>query len=163
MPHPIISLPWNTLNSMAYSLNDEYVGVAVDFYRAAMMKMMLESIALVEAPIEQLLGRPYGLQSCTSRATLELPFTDDELSLLALAGHDLMIMSADDVGRLFERVYDELGYLELDVGIDGALPKSLTQGNLKAIRSNEWGSFLITHALDEETGVWMACPPSPFV
>lgn len=163
MPHPIISLSWNKLNRMAYSLNDQYSGVAIDFYRASMMKIMLESIASVKITTEQLLSRYYGLHPCISRVTLELPFTDNELQLLTDAGHNLLLMTAEDVGQLFQEAYKDLGYLELDVGVDGSLPKAITQGALKAMRANEWGAYLITHAMDEETGGWMACPPSPFV
>lgn len=163
MPHPIISLPWDKLNQMAYALNDQYSGVAVDFFRSAIMKMMLEALASFEVSIEQLMGRPYGLHSCLDQVALTLPFSDEELHLLTQAGYDLKRKSAEEIGALFQQAYANLGFLHLDVGVDGALPKTLELGALKAIRSNEWGAYLLTHVLDKETGVWMACPPSPLL
>lgn len=161
MSHPIIALSWNKLSHMAHALNSEYSGIAVDFYRAGIMKMTLEGLTSTEVSIDGLLGRPYGLHSCVDKVVLTLPFSEDELRLLTDAGHDLNRMDADEVGSLFQRVYADLGHLELDVGIDGALPENLNTGALKAIRSNNWGAYLLTHVRDEETGAWMACPPSP--
>jgi len=149
---------------MAYSLSELYSCTAVDFFRAAIMKGMLESIPDNSVSINGLLGRAYTpVESKPEFIHLSLPFTTDELDRLASAGIDLSKMSAEHIGALFTDLYESAGELLIDVGLDSVLPSTVETESLKAFRSNEWGAYLLTHVKDEESGVWMACPPSPLI
>ena len=163
MTSPIISLPWSHFNRMAYSLSEFYSELAADFFRAAIMKMMLESTAGNSVSIDTLMGRAYTPMKSNENINLSLPFTEDELDALASTGRDLSKMSAERIGALFIELYEDAGALLIDVGVDSVLPSFVETESLKAVRSNDWGAYLLTHVRDQESGGWMPCPPSPLV
>lgn len=162
----VINISERDFLDMSHGLNSLYEGLslpALDFYRAAIMKLILDHFSHLNTSLSSLMRPFIPLPATDDGLSLHLPFTDQELEAIKdKTGTDIAAVSPSALSAALMKAFEQSGLLRIQVA-NLPLDALLTEGRSKLKISHHWGCYMIVQLLDTDTGHWMPCPPKPFL
>jgi hypothetical protein len=162
----VINIEERDFLDMSHGLNSLYRASGdpvFDFYRAAIMKLILDHFSDLKVSVMDLMRPFIPLQSTGDSFSLHLPFTDEEMEAVKnKTGIEISSVSPCALGSALLAAFEKSTLLRIGVG-ELFFEHTLREGRLLLRLSQEWGCYMAVQLLDEDTDHWMPCPPKPFL